>query len=53
MYNADVMHCVDCTPWENKPKFCPHCGIKVGISDNYCRKCGIKLEYREVVADDG
>ena len=52
MYNADVLHCADCTPWENKPKFCPHCGIKVGISDNYCRKCGIKLQYREVVADD-
>ena len=53
MYNVDVMHCVDCTPWENKPKFCPRCGIKVGISDVYCRKCGIRLQYREVVADDG
>lgn len=26
MYNADVMECVDCAPWENVPKFCPECG---------------------------
>ena len=53
MYNADVMHCADCTPWENKPKYCSLCGIKVAISDIFCRKCGARLQYREVSADDG
>ena len=23
MYNADVHHCVVCTPWEDPPNFCP------------------------------
>ena len=53
MYNADVLHCVDCTPWENKPKFCSHCGTKVAITDIFCRRCGTKLQYREVDADGG
>ncbi|MBQ3177290.1 MAG: zinc-ribbon domain-containing protein [Clostridia bacterium] len=52
MYNADVLHCADCTPWENKPKYCSNCGTKVGITDTFCRRCGAKLQYREV-KDDG
>ena len=43
MYNADVLHCADCTPWENKPKYCSNCGTRVGITDTFCRKCGAKL----------
>ena len=23
MYNADVLECVECTPWEDTPKYCP------------------------------
>ena len=52
MYNADVLHCVDCTPWENIPKYCTQCGTKVDITDVFCRKCGVKLQYREETADD-
>ena len=52
MYNADVLHCVDCTPWEDKPKYCTQCGTKVDITDVFCRKCGVKLQYREETADD-
>ncbi len=52
MYNADILHCVDCTPWEDKPKYCTQCGTKVDITDVFCRKCGVKLQYREETADD-
>ena len=52
MYNADVLHCVDCTPWEDKPKYCTQCGTKVDITDVFCRKCGVKLQYREETVDD-
>lgn len=52
MYNADVLHCADCTPWENKPKYCSNCGTRAGIADTFCRRCGAKLQYREV-KDDG
>ena len=52
MYNTDVLHCVDCTPWEDKPKYCTQCGTKVDITDVFCRKCGVKLQYREETVDD-
>lgn len=48
MYNADVLHCVECTPWENKPRYCLNCGVEVSISDKFCSKCGTKLQYGEV-----
>lgn len=48
MYNADVFQCVDCAPWENPPNFCTHCGEKISIRENYCRKCGNRLLYGEV-----
>jgi len=53
MFNADVLQCVECAPWENKPNYCPSCGKKVSMADIYCSKCGLKLQYREVVEDDG
>lgn len=53
MYNADVLQCVDCAPWENKPRFCQKCGSKVSASDTFCRKCGARLQYGEVITDDG
>lgn len=52
MYNADVLQCVDCSPWENKPHFCRHCGIEVALTDTFCRECGTRLQYGEVVTDD-
>ena len=48
MYNADTFMCVDCSPWENPPKFCRHCGSKVSISDTFCTSCGSALHYEEV-----
>lgn len=48
MYNADVSHCVECTPWESLPRFCSECGEKVPAENQFCHKCGAKLQYREV-----
>lgn len=48
MYNADVLECVACAPWEDPPMFCPHCGTKLQEGDTYCRDCGAKLQYGEV-----
>lgn len=45
MYNADVLECVDCSPWENAPKYCKACGVKVSSGDVYCPRCGIELRY--------
>lgn len=45
MYNADTLECVDCSPWENAPKFCKNCGVKVFSGDVYCHRCGEKLRY--------
>lgn len=45
MYNADVLECVDCSPWENAPKYCKTCGTKVSSDDVYCPKCGTVLKY--------
>lgn len=53
MYNADVLWCVDCAPWENRPKFCHKCGIEVSSDDTFCRKCGARLRYSEVFHDAG
>lgn len=49
MYNIDTGACVDCSPWEQKPKFCAHCGRKIPLADNFCRGCGARLLYGEVV----
>ena len=45
MLNADVLECVACAPWEDAPKFCPHCGKKVENEDNNCAFCGKSLRY--------
>ena len=52
MFNADVLQCVECAPWENKPNYCSSCGKKVSIADIYCSMCGKKLQYRKVDEDD-
>lgn len=52
MYNADVLECVECAPWENAPSYCPHCGEKLPQGDSFCRKCGAKLRYGEVESGD-
>lgn len=45
MYNADVLECVDCAPWEEAPRFCPACGVRVAAGETHCRKCGVQLRY--------
>jgi len=50
MYNADVFECVSCAPWEERPQYCPHCGVKIPPADSFCQACGIRLQYREVEA---
>ncbi len=45
MTNADTLSCVDCSPWENPPRYCPACGIKLEGIDPYCRACGTRLMY--------
>ena len=51
MYNADVLRCVDCAPWEKKPRYCAHCGKELPPASNnkYCKDCGAKLCYGEAV----
>ena len=46
MFNADVLECVDCAPWEEKPKFCKHCGEAVVADEDKCTKCGLALRYQ-------
>lgn len=48
MYNADVCHCVACTPWEERPRYCSQCGEAIPADDTFCRKCGARLQYGEV-----
>ena len=45
MFNADVLKCVDCAPWENRPRFCSKCGNPVFGEGRFCRYCGEKLRY--------
>jgi len=49
MYNADVLQCVDCAPWEDLPKFCKECGTKTTDAHTVCQKCGSLLRYGEVI----
>ncbi len=50
MYNADTGECVDCSVWEAKPNYCAHCGKKIAARDTFCRECGTRLRYGEVIA---
>ena len=47
MYNADVLECVKCTPWENPPGFCQQCGRRLLDSDIHCPKCGAVVRYSQ------
>jgi len=48
MYNADMLQCVDCAPWQEKPNYCTHCGKKISGTDRFCEACGTRLRYGEV-----
>ena len=45
MYNADVLECVECAPWEEQPEYCLQCGHKISPSDKHCPRCGSALKY--------
>lgn len=45
VYNADVLECVDCAPYECEPNFCKTCGKKIEKPGKSCPFCGNKLVY--------
>ena len=45
MYNSDVPECVECTPWEEEPEYCPRCGQKLSKPGKLCSRCGAPLRY--------
>lgn len=52
MYNPDVLSCVQCTPLEDYPDYCPECGAKTQDPSNYCHICGAKLFYGGETLDE-
>ena len=49
MYNPETWECVQCSPWEEKPVFCPQCGKKVVKDGALCHRCHARLKYSEAV----
>lgn len=45
VYNVETMECVACSPWEEEPAYCPHCGEKVQEGECFCAKCKNRLKY--------
>ena len=45
VYNVDTLECVECSPWEEEPSYCPHCGTLVRGAEVFCLKCGGRLRY--------
>ena len=45
MYNADVLECVACSPWEEAPAYCSQCGEKVTAEISRCPRCHARLQY--------
>lgn len=45
MYNPDVFNCVQCSPIEDIPDYCPECGERISGSSVFCHKCGARLMY--------
>lgn len=45
MFNADVLECVDCAPWEGPPQYCKSCGVKLRSSERFCPVCKKPLLY--------
>lgn len=48
VYNAEVLECVECAPYEAEPKYCKNCGTKIEESLKICPSCGKKLIYEGV-----
>ena len=45
MFNPDVLKCVECTPIEEYPNYCPECGAKTPDMGFFCHICGKRLLY--------
>ena len=45
MYNAEVLECVDCAPYEDEPDYCKSCGAKLTDTSKRCPVCGMPLVY--------
>lgn len=52
MYNTDTGRCVLCSPWEESPAYCSGCGALAVSGERYCRRCGQRLRYGEVVLNE-
>jgi len=51
-FNAEVLECVECAPYEAEPKYCKFCGQKIAVPAKACPACGRKLLYEGGGADD-
>lgn len=45
LYNAEVLECVDCAPYEAEPRFCKACSAGIKTPGKHCIHCGCKLIY--------
>ena len=45
MYNAEVLECVGCAPYEDVPDYCKSCGEKIMGTSKVCHICGERLVY--------
>ncbi len=52
VYNAEVLECVECAPYEAEPKFCKTCGTKIETPVKKCPACGNSLIYEGGVDSD-
>lgn len=52
MWNPDLWNCVQCSPIEDYPNYCPECGAKTSDPSYYCHICGTKLFLREENGDE-
>lgn len=53
VYNVETLECVECSPWEEEPSYCPHCGEKVRDGAVFCVKCKNRLRYGNAGEFDG
>lgn len=44
-YNAEVLECVECAPYEAEPKYCKNCGAALETDGKSCPVCGKSLIY--------